>query len=1417
MAPMSMSKSVDLKSKGQEFITQFDLTHYLHDFGFLRVPGSTKYFYHPDIDWEREFYVKTGTRGKFLYPSAGNCPGDKHNWTILDLMVFKMSGSFPINRSDSDRYTFRELINETNYYLNGSYLFDNLPKLGFRKTTGNFTGAAPAVASEIKPLTPIIYRPTSELPEYLAFRGITEATYNSPAFAGRCSTFIPQQEIDERLTGFRIDHCKYPPIVFPYFDKSGNIAVKEYKGFWRDDAFAALQREDPTEKRTFQRYLKGYPKINSVWMSNVPANPTHIYAFEAVIDAYSFYQLHENKEGFEHLRDRSILIATGGQLLPGQIDLFQDLVDKHKIKYFQFCNDTDKIGRLYDLQLFSAIGDSGLPTFRVHGVNKVEGFTIEPIRCSPSQNDFLINELKRLNPIGELKIYDSSNSGRGVRLLFNEHNYKLASRTLAALRPNNSIKFKQFHPDPTNKEYKDWNDLLRGVKGHSYFDDRIPLADYMERFPKRPIRSDVVSFSHIRLTENLDKQSGTYFSIFSAEKDNYLGTLHLNPVKLELFIKRAHTNTSEMKLTNGEDQDIQRLVDFYQQDFKIAPDKFTVQILSDLRLDGNRIMKGDGMFATEQGHLQDGRVVVTSMDLPDQAYDSLEVLQELHKLGIPYHPNLFQLKGFKLILSDLSDKQREIPLFRLGADLSLHPYEGLNDQLKPLAEKLENCVRLVIPQREYTNPVVEVPVNLNKDRVMYGNREIGTLDMDARVFTVYPEFSNLSLPKSFYQQVNRIYDVGFNRFRSERDVTRRLRVEVPSNDLYFDDKKKGRLNENGILFLRQTDLSFGLGEALHRIGFPDQQIKIVDSDNKIHPYRHLAQPELPKGPAHITIKEDKAYMGDTHIGFFRPENGALELLPHAPADPFVEAARERLESRHRFTPAGFPVAEHPSVTIATRQDVDNGYDHIYQRTIPLREHDTEATLTDVIKEHLKSRRQAVKVDKDKQSIFDKVVVIGVEGLPRFLEGLPATEALGTYHSIYDHAVLRREMVVSEQEQEQGHPEAPAQSAVPVTNVVVEPGAEALPATAQDAPYTSHLPDTKMNSITSKGPVLSDEEREDFEIDPKWSNLIHYETERSESSLRLQSNVKGGKAIVSANENAVGYFRTNQAAGILEEQIIIFPTTTTLVETYKAKQLDFVGNDMISLFAPLYSEDKVQHQESMRYTLLAAGLRNPKNIVVVEDRDFALWSRDVLNQLNMQGDGRRRIVFSDELKPHDNTHSPTTAHFEELDSLIQTGGLYNAIPIRRLRRVVLPAIAPVSINGKERLCRVGDYYAHPERGVWLNLPGDLANPFVNAKSTIVVAADPLESIQVAVNSNLNEDQAVIGAIHPKQMLGGHLARAAGLVLADTLHRYQVETAIVVGDTDYRNALSKHLKHMGLRVAGLEDVIQATQPQEIRQIQ
>lgn len=183
-------------------------------------------------------------------------------------------------------------------------------------------------------------RPLQES-NYLTKRCITPKTVSRPEFMGKIVTqvsyFDPvaRQAVDWSFTkeNPKREYVQFTNIAFPYYDGQSTLVT-------------GLELRNKNVKL----HAAGSDRYSSVFVSNPPAQVSHFYVLESVIDVLSHQQL-RSMRGDD--RYDSVYFSTGGQLTPQQVrTIFRYIssFDKSADFAIHLAFDNDAKGCLYDLQ-----------------------------------------------------------------------------------------------------------------------------------------------------------------------------------------------------------------------------------------------------------------------------------------------------------------------------------------------------------------------------------------------------------------------------------------------------------------------------------------------------------------------------------------------------------------------------------------------------------------------------------------------------------------------------------------------------------------------------------------------------------------------------------------------------------------------------------------------------------------------------------------------------------------------------------------------------------------------------------------------------------------------------------------------------------------------------------------------------------
>jgi hypothetical protein len=866
-----------------------------------KVKGGRDTFEIPNVQGKGHITPASKMRNgiaRFIIDQTGE------SFTNLDLVVYARSRrkvkGLPFAKQGElegpDQTLIREALSDLIQQLDGVSLQDAMGNKAPQKKTPDLTLLRRAVLNQPieRVLTEVPFTP-SDKSLYLEERGISPQVYNSDKFKGLVGSAL---EVKEKI-GYRTEDSQFPPTYFKYINRGGKIVSKEFKNYYTEQALEKLRREEPNEKRSFHRHIGS--RVDSLFVSNMPDNPTHLVIIESPLDCLSHYQLHRNKPGFEYL-EQAVYVATGGSLSLEQIPIINDLLIKSDIREIILANDLDENGRAFNLSLAGMVSKTGNNALFFANQNKTNGTTIEYKGSDFVVFEQFISNVRSSQMEGDV-IIDKVN--KTVNYLYSDKNYAIMFELIKQSRGNAAGLGLESVFAVTPGNYKDWNDLLNGKNEVATVLPlgTIPLAKWLDKKQGCTITSKINLTTITLVDEGLVTGIEDYIQVHTGGK--YVGNLNMTSLEFEAFSGFSREINS---VDNPEFyKDLRKVAAFYSSPIKA--EKLTGFLLGGLSVDINGfIIKNGKHFCRFSEH---GKIELLNFDteISESMESALSIMQALRDGGVSPNltlqlhqnqstgaNNLLYFKGKHAFTISASNKIVPTPY---GSHL-------LETKIGKALTLMVDKIQKVLPEREIPTSTQRIPIQIIGDYFLVGGKKIAFLEEGKVQMT--QEGLALNLTQKVYDELQKIQDVGKAAYKEASNYDKRVRINT-LGEILVDGMKVGEgvFNEASRevkVILNENPQNKETIETLKNAGISGEIVFVQKGEDLIHS-KQLT--DIAKGVDNerpvvkLSKIEDDIFFGDMKIGDWSQEENRVKLLAHLgkPSEKF-QALIEEFEKNHKY-------------------------------------------------------------------------------------------------------------------------------------------------------------------------------------------------------------------------------------------------------------------------------------------------------------------------------------------------------------------------------------------------------------------------------------------------------------------------------------------------------------------------------------
>jgi hypothetical protein len=844
------------------------------DFSALGVqPTRTKNIYIINDDKDNPIKITPGRNGgnaKWLQTKTG-VPIDGFKGNMFGLYEY-LTQHKGVGRSLNDKIKdcYRDLkngISLSQSISNEIRMQSGLPlQEGISEKTSQIKLFSKPSVLEMVKHPEIPHKPLQDSSRYLRYRGITLETIKAEPFKDLLGTELSIMGDKPEKMNYRHEDAIFKPLYFVYKDIDGRIINKEFKNYYTRKALKKLREKDPTEKRSFPRHTG--PRAYSLFISNIPKDPSHIVLIESPLDCLSFYQYHKNKPGYGWI-DKAVFIANGGSMSETQIPIIDKIIAENKINNVMLASDKDMQGRSYNLTYLGVLG-AVESRFRIKHKDG-EGTFIDAI--DDKSGDLvrkLFNQLEAAKLKGGVTLVTEEASA-SIRFFYTEENYLKVGQQIAQVRKETELKFRTISPSSS----KDWTDLLIGKKGEEPLLGNRPLVSWIRN------REKFARVNQLQLKEIQIGDMGKQWSI--AAKGEKLGKLDLETMRFTPYSHQREAFVSEqMKAVR---QEIKKVVDFYSQG--IDNQAMRAAQTETVRLDGDILLAGNNPIAKKEG----SKIILSDdIVLSEAVEDRLDLMQKMQKGLDAMEKQGIERNGIDMdsILVSVGNKvflgeSGKYHLFNVGIDMNFNPTPLYNNwsttkhPLVPVVDKLLVQVKGAIPEKEFVSLVPNSEVVV-KNEELYWNGKLGKLDEHSR-FELFENRLRDNIPTDVYEKIEEFQKLGAEEYKRRVNYEKRIRVDVDMN-LLIDKKVLGKvsMDQNNNPTITLPAGAVGLAELLVKAGLQPGIISI--GDQKYEPVKETTKSEVSQRRVVRLEQSDgsmKVMVGDMVIGSWDAEAQKIEL------------------------------------------------------------------------------------------------------------------------------------------------------------------------------------------------------------------------------------------------------------------------------------------------------------------------------------------------------------------------------------------------------------------------------------------------------------------------------------------------------------------------------------------------------------
>ncbi|MCA6431765.1 MAG: toprim domain-containing protein [Cytophagales bacterium] len=714
---------------------------------------------------------------------------------------------------------------------------------------------------------------------YLRYRGITLDTINAPQFAGLLGTELSLENGKPEKMGYRQDAAVFPPLSFVYKDINGRIINKEFKNYYSRRYWTELKNVDPTVKRSFARH-KG-SRSASVFVTNPPANPTHIVLLESPLDALSYYQHNRGKVGFEWI-DNAIFVANGGTLSIEQVPIIEKLIRHYNVQTIVPAMDKDMQGRSYNLAMIGLLNETSGGAMVRH--TDANGTEIECLGENALERfDAIHRQLKKACLQGGVT---AEPGRRKMWFFYSEANYEKVAEVLASNRKNH---LNIMLSTPANA--KDWNDEMRGLVQEPQKGNR-PLLYWLSRRQEASIMKKI-DFAEI----SLQWDSGAY-RVKNGD-GQVVGIFNLEEMEFKPYQSMvAYLSSPIGKPIND---DISKLKDFLLSG--VDGNK-----IIDAQTQGIYFKKSKAFVGATPIASWDGKNLEVSENLDENIIDRLEVMKEFLKHGL--NPNMvFMLEGNTLVLN--TDKS-QYKMFALSVNMQPVELDGYRKfiEVYPILRKTVNTLLekaiSALPDKGVVVMGRGTEFAVYEDSLVW-NGKLGHIGDNGR-FMLEKNRLDEALPEFVYEEIEKFERVGAEAYRKSINYNKRIRIDLDYN-LLIDKHKVGHVvadKTSGEIFIELRNPNKEILEALHAAGVPEKYLKTngqeVDYSTSITAKNSRVDEDMVENICHVKLQDDKEYLmvGDMQVGIWDSGSGKFKFTSSLGAPhPDILKEVEVLEAKRR--------------------------------------------------------------------------------------------------------------------------------------------------------------------------------------------------------------------------------------------------------------------------------------------------------------------------------------------------------------------------------------------------------------------------------------------------------------------------------------------------------------------------------------